>query len=152
MRQVTLVVALAAVAAVGCTAHTMTLPANFVPFDKPGGGMYFARGVSADGVVVGLRSEQNRKEGTIDFWAEAVRNQLTEGKGYRFQGGEDVACASGQRGRLLTFTADESGVNFTYLIALFVQPQAVLIAEAGGKTEALKAKTDEIKKAFASIK
>jgi len=155
MRRLTLALVLAVaatVAAAGCAAHTMTLPANFVPFDKPGAGPYIVRGVSADGVVAGLRTQENRKEATLDFWAEAVKNELVEGRGYKFQAAEDIRAAGGQAGRLLSFTSESSGVDFTYLVALYVLPDTIILAEAGGKTDALKPKLADIKKALATVK
>jgi hypothetical protein len=145
-------IALCSAALAGCAAHTLTMPPNFVPFDKPGAQGYYARAVSADGVVVALRSQPNPKGATLDFWSEAARNELVEGRGYRFEAAHPVKSEGGATGSILAFTTETQGVKFTYWLALFVQGDLILIAEAGGKTEALVAKADQIQKAFLTVK
>ena len=65
---------------VGCAPHTMRLPPDFVPFDKEEFGTHHLRAVSADGVVLGLKSEMNLKEATLDFWADGLKNELAESR------------------------------------------------------------------------
>ena len=154
MRRTTLaVIGLGVAALAGCQPHSLRVPADFVPVDREGWDPYDVRAVSADGCAVGLKSEPNPKKATLEFWSEAVTNELTEGQGYRLVGkAEPVTSETGVAGRLLTFTIETSGVPFTYLVALFVQPDVILIAQAGGKTEALKPKLDAIRKALLSAK
>jgi len=143
---------LCGLALAGCAPHTMRVPPDFVPFDKEDFGTHHLRAISADGVVVGLKSEMNLKEATLDFWAQALTNELVESKGYRHEKTDDVTSETGTPGKFLTFTTETRGVAFTYVVALFVQPEVILIAEAGGKTDALKPKLDAVRKALLSAK
>lgn len=135
----------------GC-AHTMTLPATFVPVGSEDLGDYCVRGISADGVVVALKTQTNPKEGTLDFWVNAATNQLTGGAGYKLDKSEGLASETGTPGKLLTFSTQLEGAPFTYLLAIFVQGGTILVGEAGGKTDAVTPKLEEIRKAFATAK
>ena len=118
----------------GC--HTIETPVNFVQVERGDLGGYHVRAMSADGVVVGLRTQDNPKRGTLEFWSAAMQNELT-GRGYRLVKAEDIRGASGQLGRLMEFATDQRGTGFTYLLATYVTDSTVLLAEAGGKTEAV---------------
>jgi len=135
----------------GC-AGTMTLPANFVPVEKDQLGPYLVRGISADGVVIALRCETNPKEGTLDFWVNAVTNQLAGAAGYKLEKSDALTSDAGVPGKLLTFSAQIEGAPFTYLAAVFVKGSTILVAEAGGKTDAVAPKMEEIRKAFLTAK
>jgi len=134
-----------AAAAAGC-APTMDLPDGFVKVggDEP----YDMRAVSADGVVLALRGHDNPEDGTLAFWAEAVRNELTGGRDYKLTGDDPVASSGGLDGRLLSFSAERSGAPFTYLVAVFVTRRRVLVAEAGGAADAVKGKLAAIRRAM----
>jgi hypothetical protein len=152
MRQITIATALlVAATAVGCT-HTIDLPSNFVAVEKDALGDYVARGVSADGVVVALRSENNPKNGTLEFWQRAIKNELVVSKGYKLEKEEAVTDRAGTAGTLLLCTAQRSGTDFTYLLAVYVTSEAVLIAEAGGKTEAVTPRLEDLKTAIRSVR
>ena len=136
----------------GCAMHTMDIPANFVAVDKSALDGYDVRAVSADGVAVGLRSQSNPKNGSVEFWAEAIQNELTASKGYKLEKEEPLTSASGASGKLLVFSAQQSGADFTYMLAVFVRGDAILIAEAGGKADAVKPKMDALKAALRSAR
>jgi len=137
---------------VGGCAHTMTAPPNFVAVDKADLGIYDYRAVSADGAVLALRSVRNRKEGTLEFWTQAVINQLTAGQGYKLAESESVKSDARADGRLLKLTAQRSGATFRYLVAIFISGDDILIAEAGGKEDVLKPRMQEIRGALLSAK
>jgi hypothetical protein len=153
MRRIALILVLAGVVNMaGCMMRTLTLPNNFIRVDKAWQGDFALRGVSADGVVVGLRSEVNPEGGTLDFWTEAIGDQMTKGRGYKATGSEAVTSAGGTGGRLLSFSEERQGVVYTYLVAVYVQGPDILVAEAGGKAEAVAAHQDEIHKALLSVR
>ena len=134
-----------------CTAR-MELPANFVRLEASDRGPYDVRGVSADGVVVALRHYPNPKGGSLEFWAEAVRNELTGGRGYSLEDTEEVKSASGVHGRMMTFAARRRGAAGEYITAVFVTRSKVLVAEAGGKKEALEPRLAEVRKSLLSVR
>ncbi len=127
-------------------------PPGFVEVQGQTYDSYDLRSVSADGVVIGLRTEDNPKDGTLDFWATAVRNELVGHRGYKLVKDEPVESVSGAPGRLLTFSANRSGARFTYMAAVYVIGQKVAVIEAGGKANTVAPKTADIRKAMLSIR
>jgi hypothetical protein len=152
MRKIAVAVMLLAVMGwAGCMLHSMDLPPDFVSVDKGYLGPYVVRAVAADGVMVALRVEPNPERGTLAFWTEAITNQMA-GQGYKAAKCEDVTAATGEAGRLLTFSVQKQGVAFSYILAVFVKGNDILIAEAGGKAATVEPKLAEIKKALLTAK
>lgn len=148
----TVILGCGALLAGGCQSG-MDIPAGFVPVEVYDPHFYQARAISADGVVLALRrGYDNPKNGTLEFWGEAIKNQLTSSEGYKLTKDEPVKSQTGRAGKLLTFSTDRRGTNLTYLLAIFVTEQKVVLAEAGGKADAVKGKMDAIKKALLSVK
>ena len=152
MRRTTLLLMLlTAVGVTGC-AHTMDMPEGFVPVDDMESGAYAVRGVSADGMVVALKVREIPKESSLGFWTTAVTNELVDARGYVPGKTEDVTSASGVAGRLLSFTTEQKGVAFTYMVVLLPNGRKLLLAEAGGKSNIVNPKKDAILKALLSAK
>ena len=151
MRLAAIAAALALGALAGCSPG-IQWPPGFVEVGKENLGPYAQRAVSADGVVVALRTEPNPKNAAADFWATAIRDELVSRRGYALAKEEPLTSADGAPGRLLTFTAQRSGVEFTYLTAVYVRGQQVLLAEAGGKSQTVAPKADELRKSLASVR
>jgi hypothetical protein len=153
MRRITLGLACVGVMFLaGCLEGSMSLPPNFIRVGQTGAGGFVQRGISADGVVVGLRTEKNPMGGTLEFWTEALGNQMTGDHGYKALGREDIKSDTGVPGRLLRFSSDRRGTEFTYLVAVYVQGDDILIAEAGGKADLVEAKMADIRKSLLSVK
>ena len=150
MKPVTMLI-LAVAAMAGCT-RTMALPPDFVKVEGSGFGSCAVRGISADGVMVALRSERGPAGGTLGFWTEAITHQVVGGLGYKAAGDEAVESAAGVPGRVLTFTAEKQGVAFTYVVAVFVQGGDLLVAEAGGRTDAVGPKRAGIRRALLTVR
>ena len=130
----------------------MQMPSGFVEVETYQRGPYTQRAVSADGVVIALRSETNPKDATLDFWVTAVRDELVNRRGYTLAKEEPAEAANGAKGKLLTCTANRSGVEFTYLVAVYVMGGQVLVAEAGGKSETVVHRLGDIRQAMASLR
>jgi len=104
-----------------------------MPVERADLGEYDQRLVSADGVVIGLRSQTTHSPGTLEFWSKAVANELTNNKGYQLAGAEDATGTNGRKCKFMTFHYSLRGNSMTYLLAIFVDGQGVLLAEAGGQ-------------------
>ncbi|GAH67533.1 unnamed protein product, partial [marine sediment metagenome] len=130
-----LLMMLAGIVTMGCE-PTMDLPPGFVEVNRDDG-EYDMRAVSADGVVVGVRSEPNPKQGGLEFWAKAVEKELAGRRGYALSAREDMGPAINPDGVLMTFDVTKQATDFRYLVAVFVRFQKVVIAEAGGPTDAV---------------
>ena len=130
----------------------MQMPSGFVEVETYQRGPYTQRAVSADGVVIALRSETNPKDATLDFWVTAVRDELVNRRGYTLAKEEPAEAANGAKGKLLTCTANRSGAEFTYIVAVYVMGGQVLVAEAGGKSETVVHRLGDIRQAMASLR
>ncbi|MEN6503516.1 MAG: hypothetical protein ABFD92_03165 [Planctomycetaceae bacterium] len=145
--------ALLATAAVlsGCLgATTIEVPGDFVPVERceP----YTIKAVSADGVVLAQRTEDNPKNGTLEFWAAAIGNQLFAREGYKLASNVEATSESGIPGRLMTYDALRSGASFKYLLAVFVKGGKVIVVEAGGRADSVNKLLPQIRTAMMTVK
>jgi len=145
-----LLMMLAGIAAMGCE-PTMDLPPGFVEVDRDDG-EYDMRAVSAEGVVVGIRSEPNPKQGGLEFWAKAVEKELAGRRGYALSAREDVGPAINPDGVLMSFDVTKQATNFRYLVAVFVRYQEVVVAEAGGPADAVEPIEASLRTALLSVR
>jgi len=139
-------------AALGGCAPAMTFPPGFIEPGTGYRGAFTQRAVSADGVVLALRTEENPKGATLEFWTSAVRDELVTRRGYKLAKEEAVSSADGTPGTLMTFSAQRSGVDFTYLAAVYVKGSQVAVGEGGGKTEAVAPKMEAMRKCLTGLR
>jgi hypothetical protein len=128
----------------------MTLPAGFVQLGDDGRDGYLVRGISADKAVVALEQHPNPKNGTLDFWVQAMKDEMKTGRGYELCGEENITSQSGAAGHMMTFKQESQDMR--YVVCVYVDWQTVLVAQAGGKTAAIEPKMSEIKKAMLSVR
>ncbi|MCE5326169.1 MAG: hypothetical protein LLG01_07105 [Planctomycetaceae bacterium] len=144
------VLAMAAIIS-GCLGGTtMEVPGEFVPVERTE--PYDLKTVSADGVVLARRTQENPKNGTLEFWAQAIGNQLSAREGYKLADNVAVTSESGVTGRLMTFDALRSGAAFKYLVAVFVKGDKVIVVEAGGRAESVTKLLPQIRTAMMTVK
>jgi hypothetical protein len=117
-----------------------SLPEGFVPVEP---GAYLWRAMSAEGVVLGLRSFVRDPEGEAAFWTKVVRRELESGRGYAFESEEAIAG-----GRALLF----AGPDASYWIALFLTARGLWTFEAGGPRADLAAHLPAIRMYLANLK
>ncbi|MFP4140644.1 MAG: hypothetical protein ACOCVI_02815 [Planctomycetota bacterium] len=148
-----LIVSAVACLAGGCMPRgQLAMPENFVELDEQRRGDYEVRGISADGVVIGLRRHDNLKNGSLPFWQDALRNELST-RGYRPAGEtEEITSTGGATGKLMTFKTTSRGTEFLYILAMYVQPTHVTTIEAGGKADIVRKHLDELKQSMRSIR
>jgi hypothetical protein len=92
---------------------------------------YAFRATSADGVVIGVRSEPNRPRANLAFWSAAIDQQLTASR-YVPEGSRPVKSASGLVGKLSRYTRDDHGRTARFWVAVFVSGADVWLVEVGG--------------------
>ena len=138
----------------GC-GSAMELPASFVELgsqdDGSYGRNYVVRGVSPEGVIIALRKIDNPKNGTLEFWAKAIENELSQ-EGHSLVENSPVRSDAGTGGRLMTFSSVHQGEEFTYMLAIFVEGERILVAEAGGKAVDVKKHAEDINKSLLTAK
>ena len=139
------VAAMLACLTVGC-GRMIDTPDGFVTVDEVG--VFDTRAVSADGVVIGLRIQDNPKDGTLAFWSTAIENELTERRGYELIETRAVISEAGEPGTLMSFAAKNETRDLSYMLAVFVDGGDVLVAEAGGPAEAFEPRKDDIRAAL----
>jgi len=117
----------AAFALAGCCSLKAAAPEGFAAFR---GGCPF-RAVSPDGIVYRVRREANDPVATLEFWSEALARRMTEA-GYVLQSTAEVR-AGNVTGALFDLVAPVGAEDQTYLIALFVRGDDLVIVEAAGE-------------------
>jgi hypothetical protein len=137
-RALVALVAIAAPALAGCGGRDFVpaTPAEFAEIenDYPDGEY---RATTPDGVVLGVRSFENKPKASLDFWSRAVERRMRELGGYALLQKTDVVSRlSRARGKSFRFGRDEGREPFFYDIAIFVTDDRIFVVEAGGpKTE-----------------
>ncbi len=113
---------------------------------------YVYRAATANGVALSVRAEKNEPHGTLDFWSDALDNQLRR-VGYVPEGpAAEVRTAGGLTGREGRYTRTENGRKYRFWIAVFVTDRRVWVVEAGGDEERVKGHVSEgIQKAIESL-
>jgi hypothetical protein len=136
----------------GCTTLMMDVPDGFVLLADDQRGQYDIRAVSADGVVVAACGHDNAQGADAGFWATAITRELTETSGYQSGPTRDVTSASGEAGKLLSFTQRKAGADYAYWLAVFTDDGRVLVSEAGGEAAKLAPRQQDIEKAMLSVR
>jgi len=140
---------------VGCGAgFTVDAPRDFVSLDDRATHSrgYALRATSADGVVMGVRTLENDRHGSSDFWVEAIRNRLRRDRGYALTSEADVVAASGQTGHQMRFGHDDGGRPFVYWVTVFVTNDRIFVVEAGGRRDRFEPATGQVESAVSSFR
>ena len=139
----------AVLVATGCGPR-MELPQGYVRLENPGY-LWTDRAVSADGVYLAARKAESAEKGDLDFWAAAVRNELTQARGYTLDAEAPITGADGTVGRRMDFTATVEQATLGYVVAVWVRADRVVVAEAGGPKDRLDADRPAIEEALATV-
>jgi hypothetical protein len=151
-RSFTLLVLLFATA---CAAP-MQLPQEFVELNDPGEGF---RAVTSDDGRLRLRDVSDPTDGgTAEFWADSLRRDLVEQRGYEEVSSGDVKNADGGTGRWLELAANVHGRRVGYLVAVWaVDPwwplskRYLRVVEFAAPDPVFRARVDAVKKALETV-
>ncbi len=145
----------AALSAGACRPFAINTPDSFVELEEPDYSQFEYRATTADVVVVGVRSLDNDRHGTLSFWAEAVRNKLRDSRGYALLEEADITPHAGVPGKQMHFGRDDAGHTYRYLVTLFVRDAGnhprVWVIEAGGEQAVFERRRPEIDSMIASF-
>lgn len=145
-----------ALSSFACRPFEVETPNSFVELEEDRDSRYDYRATTADGVVVSVRAIENEREGTLQFWAEAVRNKLRDSRGYALLEEEELTARSGIQGKQLRFGRDESGHTYRYWVTLFVRHTGrspmVWVIEAGGEQEVFEQRRESIEELITSFR
>jgi len=130
--------------AAGCTGYR--LPAGYVKVEPPWDAHFKA--VSAEGSAMTYRTEENPKNGNLAFWEKAATNRLVEVGGYQRTDRQDICNKNGTPGVQMTFNYAQVGVDYVYVLALYVRGDRVHVLEAAGPKDKFTPDLPEIRKAI----
>jgi hypothetical protein len=128
----------------GCEA--MPAPKGYVRVDPPPA--YAYRAVSADGAVLSVRTVDNPREGTLEFWGKAITNELVASRGYKLEARQDVTSDRGRPGLEMTMRTQIEGIEYVYLLTVFVKSNQVMVFEATGPVKSIEPDLDAIRRAI----
>ena len=146
------VLAIVLLAAAGCgRSFAVRTPGRFVALDEPGEAFAY-RAITADGVVIAVRSIEHEPRGSLRFWAEAIENRMRLGEGYAIEPPTGVRAANGVRGRRLRFGRDQGTHAYRYWIDLYVTDDWIHLVETGGRADRFDPHRAAIERALSSFR
>lgn len=135
----------------------MQTPASMVELDESRYSAYTYRATTPDGVVLAtrvLRQGEGREipEGTLEFWADALRLRMRSGSAYALLAEEEVRSANGSPGLLLRFGRDLGDRTYVYNIALFEGDRFLHVVEFGGPEDLVSNHEGDLARALAGYR
>ncbi|HUX21233.1 MAG TPA: hypothetical protein VMW69_08325 [Spirochaetia bacterium] len=130
----------------------LTTPSGFAEFRHTSD----FRIVSPEGVVLRVRTAENKPEQTIDFWAKTLKRQLSQ-SGYAllaegtFDPKELPLPAASRNGAYFEWSAPVGTEDYTYLTAVALANDQIVIVEAAGPIEYYKEHEQQIHKALETL-
>ena len=126
----------------GCSDFRAATPPGFVELEDSDPSDY--RAVTADGLVIAVRSLEHEPKGELEFWASAIERRLREGSGYALLEAKAVKNAQGLTGKQLRFGYDEGREPHLYTVTLFVTDAKLYVLEAGGRKELMQQRAEQL--------
>jgi hypothetical protein len=136
-------------AASGC-APLLTTPAGFVELDERRT-QYDYRATTADGLVIAARKIDHDPKGSMEFWVQAIENEMRNRGGYALLGKTPVKTKRGLAGTQLRFGHDQGREPHLYYIVIVVTEGDLYLLEAGGTKALLEKNAAQIAAAFQSL-
>ncbi|MBM4372926.1 MAG: hypothetical protein FJ098_14830 [Deltaproteobacteria bacterium] len=148
MKKTMLILAAAALAA-SCT--TLVPPEGYAVRRDAGSRDLLA--VSTDASALSLRVLRNEdpKAGTLAYWAEAAKKQLTLSRGYTSKEEGSFTTAKGP-GRWFLFSQQHRGTEHLYLLGLVVKGKRIYALEAGGEAALLADDVPHLVESFSTLR
>ncbi len=134
----------------GFAACTLTpdpgVPAGYVSVPTQGDEVLSV--VAATGNRMVVKQHVNPPEGTLEFWRDAVRNELVDGRGYEVMESKGVARAAGVPAWEMLFRVVRQEGAYLYLVTIRVDGHSVIVAEAGGQEDSIRPDLDVLRQAM----
>ncbi len=126
-------VLLACASSAGCAA-LIDPPPGYVPLRETGDYDFLAISARGNTLSASGRGNEGGKPADLAFWAEAFKHEKVELGRYRLQAEQEIRTEAGREGRLLDLRLGQGAAEYTWLVALFVDPSRIVTVEAGGPT------------------
>ncbi len=104
--------------------------------------------VAPNGNRMVVKQHANPPAGTLEFWREAVQNELVDGRGYEVVESLGVAGAGGAPAWEMLFKVTRREGTYLYLVTLRLAGDSVIVAEAGGQEASIRPDLDGLRKAM----
>ena len=83
---------------------------------------YQLKATSADNAIFWVRRfDSQQQDSNLDFWAEALINNLVKGRGYTLVDSSELQTRSGRKGRAMVLEATVGGETQRELFAIFTK-------------------------------
>ena len=107
-----------------CGPHfQITAPEGFVVLNESE--PYDFRATTPDGLVLAVREFDNTKEyGDLDFWVQAIQNEMRLDQGYALLDTSSIKTNSGLVGNSMHFGLDRDDEDHEYIVTIFVTGQS----------------------------
>jgi hypothetical protein len=126
------------------------LPDGYLRIDSPWGQV---KALTPDDSRLWIREFDAEEEATLAFWTEALRNDLVDRRGYvPTSEPEPVTDGDGVEGTIQSFTIRYQGVEYGYLIAVFVDGDDVRTAEFAAPATDFAARAPAIRESLGTIR
>lgn len=144
----TFIMTILALLAVGCV--NLRTPDGYAKTERTGPYEYKAISTDANVIAVRVHRNQDKQQGTLDYWVDASRKHLTLSRGYEFK--ETGGFDSGKgKGKWLLFARKYRGADYLYLLGLVVKGRKIYALEAGGEAAVFEGDIPRVVEAFATL-
>ena len=134
-RNIIIALTLGLLGATGCASNfQVKTPDNFVSLQRYRSPTYY-KAVSPDNGVITVTAFKHRDRGTLGFWTEIFKREMTLRKGYKLGTMAPVKTQRGLEGRTLAFTATNGGVPYVYVATLFVTAKKIYVIEGAARAK-----------------
>jgi len=124
------------------------LPSSFVQLRDDGEGF---RAVTSDDARVWVRRMYEPTLGDIAFWAETLKRDFVDERGYELVGEGEAANAAGETGRWIEVTANVQGDRVDYLVAVWVDGNWLKVVEFAAAHDVYVERVEAVKAALATV-
>ncbi len=137
----------------GCAIHA-DVPDSFLKLKNDS---YEFKATSADDAMLWVRRfDTEPEESTLDFWQEALTNNLVQGRGYRLVSNDQIQTRSGRPGRVLVLEANVGGQTQRELFAVFLKEHlwgspSIYVAEYVAPAPLFEQYLERVRKAIESL-
>jgi len=121
--------------------------------EKKRTGRYDYLAVSTDASLLSLRVQRNedRHQGTLEYWSVASKKQLTLSRGYELKEEGNFSTSKGP-GRWFLFTKKWKGADHLYLLGIVVKGRRIYVMEGGGEDGIFAGDVPKLVKAFGTLR
>jgi len=144
MRRDLIAAVLLAFASLGGCVLPIDTPAGYVPLRDTGDKDFLAISARGNTLAVTEGGNEGGRPADLSFWAEAFKHEKVELGRYRLKSEQEIRTAAGREGRLLDLRLGQGAAEYTWLVALFVDPSRIVTVEACGPTSQLDPDRDKI--------